>query len=554
MDNTNTKTNSETKTQKDNLTVNNLRDPNIILPQSRRSMKPVGTSGPLDMQTKTDPVMLRSFNKDISEAMAKKKSSVSIKDVKIPKAPKDQERSQPPTPPKAPSAPTISFLKKPVGSTDPKKVLAPQKTADEIKIKTKPIPSAPTPESVVVKKEEVHIPQTPKTPEAKLQFNNKKQGKGEREDFLSEIFPKPPQITQTGEQKFIKKVALSQQKRGVTDQDVQKNQKLRDDFDRMIHGEHDNNQSVSQVEKISETTVKKTLPQQEEEIEKEIKPALSKAVINIHISANDLKKLKEEILNIETEEKELQSKSQDVTKEEITLTEEENKEEAEKNLARKQLDDVLQQEKEIESMIREIEQQEKEARGADERHNIETKRWAQEEKRVQIEKNKWDIGEKYEKLTTSLREKKVKLEQIKSSKDNIGKKIITLLKKKKGKETEVHLGEMERKKEEIENIQMTLLEEKKGFDKTLALLKENKQKVIEERIIAEENEKRVEAMSEKRIFEEKRQNMEIRQRSIEQQRWEAEQKLEQIIKKIKNTNEQYKVTTSMEEEIRKKLQ
>ena len=347
---------------------------------------------------------------------------------------------------------------------------------------------------------------------------------------------------------------MSQQKSDIADQDIRKNQKLHDDFDRMIHGEHNSGQDISQVKKISETTTKKTLPQQEKKPEKEIKPALSKAVINIHISADELKKLKEEIFNISAEEKELQSKLQDLTKEEITLTGEENREEAEKNLARKQLDDILQQEKEIESMICEIEQQEKEAKGADERHNIETKRWAQEEKRVQIEKNKWDIGEKYEKLTASLKEKKVKLEQNRYSKDELGKKIIVLLKNKKGKETRVHLGEMERKKEEIENIQMTLLEEKKNFDKTLALLKENKQKVIEERVVAEENEKRVESMSEKRIFEEKRQNMEIRQRSIEQQRWEAEQKLEQVIKKIKNTNEQYKVTTSMEEEIRKKLQ
>ena len=49
MDNTDAKINSETKTQKDDLSANNLRDPNIILPQSRRNMKPVSASEPLDM-------------------------------------------------------------------------------------------------------------------------------------------------------------------------------------------------------------------------------------------------------------------------------------------------------------------------------------------------------------------------------------------------------------------------------------------------------------------------------------------------------------------------
>ena len=220
----------------------------------------------------------------------------------------------------------------------------------------------------------------------------------------------------------------------------------------------------------------------------------------------------------------------------------------------KKLDDILQQEKEIESMIRGIEQQEKKELGTNERHTIEKKRWEQEEKRVQIEKNKWDIGETYKKQTSSLKEKKTKLEQVKCSKDDFSKKIVLLLKKKKRKETEIRLGEMEQKREEIENIQVTFLEEKKSIDKTLSLLKENKQKVIEEKRVAEENEKKVEAISEKRIFEEKRQNMEIRQRSIEQQRWEAEQKLEQIMKKIEETNKQYGVVTGMEEEIRKNLQ
>ena len=53
MDNTNTIINTETKTQKDDLSANNLRDPNIILPQSRRNMKPASISGPIDIQKKT---------------------------------------------------------------------------------------------------------------------------------------------------------------------------------------------------------------------------------------------------------------------------------------------------------------------------------------------------------------------------------------------------------------------------------------------------------------------------------------------------------------------
>ena len=326
MDNTDTKINSETKTQKDNLSANNLRDPNIILPQSRRNMKPVKAPGPINMQAKTDPVMLRSFNKDISEAMAKKKSSVSIKDVKIPKVPEAPKTF---SPIKTPTASDDS-LREPALSTDPEKAYMVQKTAGKNKIKTKPIPSAPIPESVAVKKEGVR---TNKIVAAKLDDKSLKK----EENFSSEIFPKPPQFSQTGEQKFIKKVALSQQKSDIADQDIRKDQKLCDDFDRMIHGEYDNNQEISQVKQtkeLSKITIKKIPSQQEEKIKKEVKPVLSKAVINIHISTDDLKKLKEDILDINAEEKELGSKLQDLTKEEITLTEEENREEADKNLAR----------------------------------------------------------------------------------------------------------------------------------------------------------------------------------------------------------------------------
>lgn len=496
MDNTDIKISSPSKPGNTDSNLG-IRDPSVILPQSKNTPKLTAITKPIEMQAKTDPVMLRSFNKDISEATVKKRKVAPAK------------ASTMPMPPKRPIA-------------------------------TSPIP---VPKSATVKKEEVTLDKvTPKT------IDKRFERKG---NLSSEIFPKPPQAQST-KTKVLKKghtrLAVPLDQKGNTaDQNIVDTQNLYADFDKMIYGEY--------VDRSSDQTGKpKAQPtqQQAHNIKKPIQSTAQKE-IEIHISASDLEKIKQEISSMKTVEKELEAELSDLTKQDIILTEQTGRQKDEKAQIKDRLDDILQQEIRIESVIRDIEQEEQAAGSAEDRHNIETRRWNQEERRVQIEKNKWNTGEKYEKLESVLKENEQKLEQVKFLKDAANKKIVVLLKEQKQRETKMHLGEIEQRQKETEDTQMSLLEEKKSIDKTLDLLEENKQKIIKERKSVEESEVKVESISEKRVFEEKRQNMEIRQRSMEQQRWDAEQKLEQIMEKIKKTNIEYKVATETRREIIEKL-
>lgn len=512
MSNIYPKSTLKAKTKKDDSSTSNLRDPNIIFPQKGRGIESKDILGSSVAKSKTNPVMLRSFNKDISEAMSKKENLVSKKDVKISQQPKSLA---------IPVAPPVKSIK--------------------------PIPTAPLPEKDVLKKEEVSSKKIAEPQPQLLNKNSKKESPcidnikpiesvneklKERKKFLLEIFPKPPQVSQKTESGIRRGAALPRKKNIVVDEKIKKKQKLHNDFDRMVHGEYDSNEDNLQINKLSK------------------KRFSTKLVANVQMSDDDFKKLIEEIRNIETEEKELQSKLQELAKQEIAITKEENEAEAEKNLTKKKLDDILLQENETESVIYSLEKQAKETKKIEKLHDIETKRWGQEEKRAQLEKNKWSLHETYDKLLTSLKEKREKIEEIRKSKDTLNKRQDPLVEEKNQKKIKILLGEIGREKEGIENVQMSILEEKKNLDKTLSLLLENKQKVIEEGRLAEENEKKVDTISDKRIFEEKRQNIEIRRRSIEQQRWEVEQKLKDILERLKKTNDQYNLITEKEKEVK----
>jgi len=630
-------TNFKTKIQKNDSSASNLRDPNIIFPTSRKEADST-ISEIINSQTKTSPVMLRSFNKDLSESMDKKKDSVSIsaKDrninqihvptkaeiaslktslntggkglfssstasptasPKIPDIPKMGEVikkdinlipkvSNPKIEstdifPKVPDIPKVvnsieksdNFIPKPVNSENtslkPSNLkesgfsssqFAPQKISDIPKMidinkgGNNLIPNIPNPKTEgfgfkgdvskavgiireIVPIEKVILP--------------KKETESFKKDFSSEIFPRPPQSAYTKQQEFVKKDTLKQPA-GVVVEDTAKKQKLWDEFDQMIHGEDDDSES-SQPETNTVTDVSTPDFDLDKKNNNEGNLILPKGNNDIHVSADDLKKFKEEILSSVEKEKELQLKLQSVAKQEIDLTEEENKEESEKIKIKQQLNDILEQESKIESFIHSFEEQERQTTNLEKLHSLEQERWSQEEKRTQIEKSKWALNEEYEKILASLKEKNIKLEQLKNSKDSLNKEISVLLEEKKQKESKIRLGEIEQERIEIENTQMVFLEEKKSIDKTIDLLKDNRQKVLEEKQVAEENEQKAETLSEKRIFEEKRQNIEIRQRSIEQQTWEAKQKLEKVMEDLKKTNECYNVAISKEEEERKRL-
>jgi len=260
----------------------------------------------------------------------------------------------------------------------------------------------------------------------------------------------------------------------------------------------------------------------------------------------------------------------------FNLTEQENKltaeitlQETQKNQIKTKLDSVLQQEIDKEELIASIEKETQNIVSVDERHSFETKRWEQEEKRAQIEKNKWTINDEYEKVMDVLEENEQKLKQIHSKKEEINTNLILLLKSKKEKESQIQLkttnqqirnkeiqiqlAEINQQKKEIEDAQIEFLNKKKIIDDTLALLKSNAQTVLTERSAAKTDEANAKSLAEKRIFEEKRQNTEVRQRRIEQQRWDAEKELQQIMEKITETNSRIKVIEEKEEEIQKTL-
>ena len=502
----------KTKIEKDDSSDSSLRDPNIIFPQSGNSQK---TLSSVTKEETATPVMLRSFNKDISDALEKKKNPPYVKKTEPQKSVKKSTVPVAPPVKKVNDSVTVNLDKK---------------------SKTKSIPNAPLPGKVVLKKENVSTKKT--TVKKSLHVDNIKPIESvneklkEREDFLLEIFPKPPQVSQKEESEVKKSIKTSRKKNIVVDEKIKKKQELHNDFDRMIYGEY--------VDDKNSLDTDKELVKTEE------------SVVSVHMSDDNLKKLLAEINDIKKEEKELQINLQELARKEITLTKEENELESEKNLVKKELDNVLEQENEIESIIHGLEKQANETKNVEKLHGIETKRWEQEEKRAQAEKNKWGLHERYDKLETSLKEKKGEIEKIRKDKNIIIKKQDPLFEKKRQKRIEIRLGEIEREKKGIENTQLSILEEKKNIDKTLSLLVENRKKVIEEERIAEENEKKVETVSDKRIFEEKRQNIEIRRRSIEQQRWEVEQKLKDILKRLTKANDQYNLVMKNEREVLKR--
>jgi len=222
MDNVAVKKISTDKDQSSDQPIERLRDPNMILPQSQtqnNAKKTVDSLNPLEIQMKSDPVILRSFNKDLSEAMLKKKESVSIKDIKSPQVPEISKISQSS---KIPTASKISFLKKP---PLPDETLSIQKQKDK-KNKLKPsksIPTAPTPNvsgnvvsGVVTKKEEEEEEKLEKSavtigsgvvnPADAESYGVVKEEK--KENFSLEIFPKPPQVLQSSKKDLFKNISV----------------------------------------------------------------------------------------------------------------------------------------------------------------------------------------------------------------------------------------------------------------------------------------------------------------------------------------------------------
>jgi len=451
-----------------NTDTNKSKNSNMILPRATGVVPQPSVGVPIEMKAKVDPVMLRSFNKDLSLAMEQKQKQelVTHKD--------EVKTSQAPV--SIPVAPTKN---------------------QEVAVAKSPVPSKPK----LPTDRPIHKEKTTKSTNKSTDELLKEKG------LLLEISPRP---------------LITAQSLKTSGDTTDEKEKLRTDFDNMILGGYNEEQ-------------KKT-------------GDLSSS------SRNILTKIKEEITNLLAVEETQQSELSNITKQETFLATEKTQQENQKVQVRNQLDDVLRQESNVEELISAIEKETQGAISAEERHNIEKKRWEQEEKRARIEKNKWTINAEYEKILDELEEKEQKLKQINNKKEEINTNLILLSKAKKEKEVQIQLEEVEQQKREIEDTQIEFLDKKKEIDHTLALLEENKQKVVTERRVAEEDEANADSLSEKRVFEEKRQNTEIRQRSIEQQRWDAEQMLQQIMGKITEANLRYKAIEDKEEKIQKELQ
>ncbi|MCK5592083.1 MAG: hypothetical protein KAI72_09025, partial [Candidatus Pacebacteria bacterium] len=127
----------KTKIEKDDSSDSSLRDPNIIFPQSGNSQK---TLSSVTKEETATPVMLRSFNKDISDALEKKKNPPYVK------------KTEPQKSVKKPDVPAAPPVKKPDDSVTV--------NFDE-KSKIKSIPNAPFPENVVLEKKETSSSKEP---------------------------------------------------------------------------------------------------------------------------------------------------------------------------------------------------------------------------------------------------------------------------------------------------------------------------------------------------------------------------------------------------------
>lgn len=287
-------------------------------------------------------------------------------------------------------------------------------------------------------------------------------------------------------------------------------------------------------------------------IEKEIEPPEPPKPL-IHISAEQLDTLKTDVVRIESEIKTFNAQQESISTKKRRVSGEKKEFEDQKTEAKRRLEKLTEKESVIAKNIKEIEIKESGAETSDKRHDIEQKRWAQEDKRATVEKEKWEVGEMYEKTELSIKEKDEALSRAEASLQEIVRRIEILTEEKKEKKFKIHLGEIETKKQEVEDIQVVLLEEKRRLDYLRSILEEEEKDLIKEK---QEKEKRVEAaeaLSERRVFEESRQEIEKRQRVAEQKRWEAEKMLGKVQEKICMSNEHYDTLLKVETEVRDKL-
>lgn len=295
------------------------------------------------------------------------------------------------------------------------------------------------------------------------------------------------------------------------------------------------------------------------EIHQEIKSIQEKATvqkskIEIYITAEDLKTLKDEVVRMDAEIKTFSAQLQSALGKRTKILEEKNAVQDEFRKIQEVLSIVERKEEEIKNIIRALENEEEAATTADQRHEIEEKRWKEEDNRAGIEKKKWEVNVLYEKNNETIRDKKADLARTEQSIEEFNKRITALIKQRDEKKIKIRLGDIEAKKKEIEDIQVSLLEEKHRLNVLLTSLEKKEEDLLKKRKLAEDLKNKQQGnIAESRAYEMSRHEIEKHLREAEQKRWESEKALEKIAEKIAKSNEHYDTVMKIKDEVQAKL-
>lgn len=221
----------------------------------------------------------------------------------------------------------------------------------------------------------------------------------------------------------------------------------------------------------------------------------------------------------------------------------------EKTQIERALSPIIEEEENVETIIRLAEEKERKATTESEKQSAEKERWPHEETRKEIEKRKWEIEEKLDTVLNKIIGVKTQLAKIEKEKTQkeIEQKNLQLEHKILGLKLE--LRELSKKKETLELEWVGLNGEKERVENKLAPIKEGEQAFEIRKAALEKKEHSATSHSEEHSAEEARWRVEEDLRKIEQERWEASNELNSILKKVEDLKPIYQDALAKEESV-----
>ncbi len=613
-----------------------VNDPNIILPKAQgggntkaNSSRAFSDKDKDKNKEKVEPVIVRSFHRDMDEAMKKEKFSKEAVQLQSQENKPQKEKVRPAIPQKISPIPPVPVKNRekreisknmPEAPTPPYKTsvkIADQKVLDKFSNKGQkgqllniPVPKKPTQaiedevEAKFLDKKDAHIPKkeiifskstaTGEVSEVKQDWVEKEK---EEEIPKAEIVM-PKSTSQKLPDKKVKELSfytntarsslgtISIAEDKTKDEVLEKKQKdglqkTHDIFDAMVSGEHiekekPENKKEPVAAKIKQETKKEgkqgvqfvTKPPvekkpEEKPLEKEAKKKIEQkkqeekpqtpAILEMHVSQEELNIFKSDIVRIDSEIKAFLAQRESTLAKKDQAEKEKVSLKAKIDATKDRISEKQRREKEITERIHQIEKKETQTENKDERHVNEKERWKQEDMRADIAQERLDIEESYEKIIASIREKEDEFVRAEESFKELEHQVKARIKEKEEKKLKVKLGEIESKKKEIEDIQVALLEEKRRLDRLHEDFESRGEQYSKDNELVEKEKSKATELADRKILEEKIVSIQKERRKVEQKRWEAEKSLEIVLEKIAKSNGHYTTISKLEQDVRESI-